>query len=1104
MIEFLDKNSTYATLINSIKPSEKITVFGCDLDAKLTILHETGKFLLLPCDDAKESVSVKEKLTESGYRVEILGEKLNYNITPFDNEYNEKVLKTLNELFSGGLDALIVNPMFLHYKLPSVDWLKSKIFTIHKGDNIDPDEFVQRLVRAGFNRCDFVSQEGEFNRKGDLVELYLGKPYRVYFDFDEVENIKEYDHETLLNLDEVEELTFGNCSWIENVDHVMEQVDETKKAELEPNFSKLNNMVWCSAFCDYMTGKIIDYLPDNSVIAFLDTKLAFNYLSEELKEYNKFVSLDKYLKSMAVKEKLDFGNYPVVGFQYITNANRLFDSTRVFNLKCIPVPNYRGQNKILIDDLINLKNKNYTILIYVKSKEGYTKIANLLEANHLLFNQVRSAAYVGLRQINVLTKRIGMSINLELEKVVVISNTNLFGITKTLTKKFEKDITTDFLPQSGDFVVHNTYGVGKCLGVERLKLSTNARDYVIVEYKNSDKLYLPVENIDSLSKFVGDENPPLNKLGSTEFLKTKEKVRANVKKLAIDLAKLYREREMSKGYKYPNDDEIIKQFEDSFGYTETADQAQAVLDIKTDMMNGKIMDRLICGDVGFGKTEVALRGAFKTIMSGRQVAFLCPTTILSQQHYNTCLFRMKDFGVNVAVLNRFCSDSKVKQIEEGLKSGDIDMVVGTHKLLNKNISFKNLGLLILDEEQKFGVGDKEKIKELKKQVNVLTLSATPIPRTLNMALMGVRDISVIDTPPVSRIPTLVKVQEYSDELLKTAVTQELERGGQVLIVYNHVETIYDFAAKLKQMFSATIDVAHGQMEQQKLENAIFKLYNGDTQILISTTLIENGIDLPNANTLFVVDADLLGLSQLYQLKGRVGRSDRQAYAYFTYNGNKMLSETAYKRLEALSEYSAMGSGYKIALKDLEIRGAGKIFGAEQSGHIEKVGYAMYLKLLSEAVGELKGEKVVVARDVRVETTMDAFLPYDYIERHELRMATYLKISKIKSVEEFQKCLDELKEVYGDVPEEVVNLCKIAFIKNLASERKVQRVVLKNNLIQLVFYDDADTNEISKAMENFKGFVVLNISKQPIINIQGVVPMEKALNLLINFLEILAN
>ena len=1104
MIEFLDKNSTYATLINSIKPSEKITVFGCDLDAKLTILYETGKFLLLPCDDIKESVSVKEKLTESGYRVEILSEKLNYNITPFDNEYNEKVLKTLNELLSGGLDALIVNPMFLHYKLPSVEWLKSKIFTIHKGDKVDPDEFVQRLVKAGFKRSDYVSQEGEFNRKGDLIELILGKPYRVYFDFDEVENIKEYDPESLLNLDAVEELTFGNCSWIGDPERVLNQVDSEKRSELEPNFSKLNNMVWCSGFTDYMTGRLIDYLPENSVIAFLDTKLTFNYLSEEVKEYNKFATADKYLKSLVVKDKLDFGANAVVGFQYITNSNRLFDSTRVFNLKCIPVPNYRGQNKILIDDLINFKNKNYTILIYVKSKEGYTKIANLLEANHLLFNQVKSSAYVGLWQINVLVKRIGMSINLELEKVVIISNTNLFGITKALPKKLEKDITTDFLPQSGDFVVHNTYGVGKCLGVERLKLSTNARDYVIVEYKNSDKLYLPVENIDSLSKFVGDENPPLNKLGSTEFLKTKEKVRANVKKLAIDLAKLYRERETTKGYKYSNDDEIIKEFEDSFGYTETADQAQAVLDIKTDMMNGKIMDRLICGDVGFGKTEVALRGAFKTIMSGRQVAFLCPTTILSQQHYNTCLFRMKDFGVNVAVLNRFCSESKVKQIEEGLKSGDIDMVVGTHKLLNKNIAFKNLGLLILDEEQKFGVGDKEKIKELKKQVNVLTLSATPIPRTLNMALMGVRDISVIDTPPVSRIPTLVKVQEYSDDLLKSAVMQELERGGQVLIVYNHVETIYDFASKVKQMFSVEIDVAHGQMEQQKLENAIFKLYNGDTQILISTTLIENGIDLPNANTLFVIDADLLGLSQLYQLKGRVGRSDRQAYAYFTYNGNKMLSEIAYKRLEALSEYSAMGSGYKIALKDLEIRGAGKIFGAEQSGHIEKVGYAMYLKLLSEAVGELKGEKVVVPRDVRVETTMDAFLPYDYIERHEQRMATYLKISKIKSVEEFQKCLGELKEVYGDVPEEVLNLCKIAFIKNLASERKVQRVVLKNNLIQLIFYDDANTNEISKAMENFKGFVVLNISKQPIINIQGVVPMEKALNLLINFLEILAN
>lgn len=1105
MIEFLSNSSTYATLQNSIKPHEKLTVFGCDLDAKLTILYDTGKFLLLPIDDVKESVSVKEKLKECGFRVEILSEKLNYNLNPFDNEYNEKVLKTLNDLLLGQIDALIVNPMFLYYKLPNVDWLKSKILSVKKGENIDLSEFTARLIHAGFSRVEFPEKEGQFRVKGDLIEVFLSKPYRIYFDFDTIESIKEYDETTLLNKQEVNELNFGNCCWIENSDEILNSVSDDARAELEQYAPKLNNMLWCAPFCNYLNGSIFDYLPADAVVSFLDTKLCYNYLETEVKEYNKFMLSSKYHKNMVVKPELVLNDSPVVGFQYITNSNRLFNSTKVFNIKTIPVSNYRGLNKIFINDMQNFVAKKYTIVLYAKNKDGITRLTNLFSANKLFCNVVSAGNYIQQGQINILPKRFGMSVNLEVEKTIVVSNSNMFGVIKPVIQKQYKTETMDFLPQSGDFVVHNTYGIGKCLGIERLQLSSSARDYVIVEYKNSDKLYLPVENIDSLSKFVGDSNPALNKLGSTEFLKTKEKVRANVKTLAFDLTKLYRERETLKGYKYPNDDEIIKQFEDSFGYEETADQAQAVLDIKTDMMNGKIMDRLICGDVGFGKTEVALRAAFKTIMAGRQVAFMCPTTILSQQHYNTCLYRMKPFGVNVAVLNRFCSTGRVKEILNGLKSGDIDMVVGTHKLLGKNVEFKNLGLLILDEEQKFGVGDKEKIKELKKQVNVLTLSATPIPRTLNLALMGVRDISVIETPPVSRIPTLVKVSEYSDELLNTVVGQELERDGQVLIVYNHVETIYDFANKVKAMFQGVnVGVAHGQMEQQKLEDAIFKLYNGETQILISTTLIENGIDLPNANTLFVVDADMLGLSQLYQLKGRVGRSDRQAYAYFTYNSNKMLSDTAYKRLEAISEYTAMGSGYKIALRDLEIRGAGKIFGAEQHGHIEKVGYAMYLKLLSEAVGELKGEKILQTRDVKIETTLNAFLPYDYIERHDIRMSTYVKISKISSSEEFAKTIAELNEIYGFVPDEVSNLCKIALIKNLASTCKIQRVVLKNTACQIVFYDDVNLSEPTKALESFADFMVLEVSNKPIINIKSGVTLEKSLNLIINFLEILRN
>lgn len=626
---------------------------------------------------------------------------------------------------------------------------------------------------------------------------------------------------------------------------------------------------------------------------------------------------------------------------------------------------------------------------------------------------------------------------------------------------------------------------------------------LIIEYKNNDRLYLPVENIDLIDKYVGAPNPALHKLGGTEFLKAKERVRNNVKELAIDLKNLYAERSQLKGFVYPKDDELMIEFENSFGYQETPDQLQSMEDIKKDMEAGKVMDRLVCGDVGFGKTEVALRTAFKTIVSGKQVAFLCPTTILSQQHYNTALFRMKNFGVNIAVVNRFTSTKELSKIYEQLENGECDFVIGTHKLLNSKIKFKNLGLMILDEEQKFGVGDKEKIKNLKKNINVLTLSATPIPRTLNMSLTGIRDISVIETPPISRIPTLVSVCEFSADVLTKAVDNELERGGQVLIVYNKVESIYEFASYVKKLFpDVFVDVAHGQMEQQKLEKVIYSLYNNDIQILISTTLIENGVDLPNANTLVVINADMLGLSQLYQLKGRVGRSDRQAYAYFTYDGNRFLNDTALKRLEAITEYSSIGSGFKIALKDLEIRGAGSIFGAEQSGHIEKVGYAMYLKLLSESVSEVKGNVLKNKNEVRVETSLNAFIPNDYISDYNQRMASYLKISKIDSSQKLMTTLNSFLDTYGAVPEELTHLCKISLIKNICENIGVLRVVLKDKQVGL--YLKHINEKFVSGLDAFSRYLVLETKNEPIIKCYGDLDLVGSVDLIINFLEFVAN
>jgi len=1104
--KLISSSSIIDKLYNSIENSEKITIFGCDLDAKLTLLKESGKSIFFVANDIKDAVGIKDRFVECGYRVEMLMEKLDYKLSPFQAEYNQLVVNTLSKLLAKEIDVLIVNPMFLKYKLPKVDWLSEKIFNISKNQHIDMNKIIENLIKIGFERS-VLPQVNQFDVKGDMIEVcFKDIALRIYFDFDEIAAIKTFDIETRINDKEIQEYSIYPNNWFENIENSINKIKDENLLEQINNYnSKLNNILWFMPFANNVGDSIFDYLDDDFIMSIVDNKSTYDYLEEETKNLVKSFKEEPYILSenIVLENSLNEVKIPILGFQYITNQNRLFNSDRVFNIKTIPVSNYLSNSKLLAVDLAQSIIKDYTSIVYCKDSDGVKKISTLLDANLVKYNVCSNLIDISSKVVNLIPKKNGCSINLEVEKILIIGHNKIWGKTKPILKKNVSQSFDGFLPESGDYVVHTTHGIGKCVGVECLQLSTAKRDYVIIEYQNNDRLYLPVENIDLIDKYVGDSNPKLHKLGGTEFLKTKEKIRHKVKDLAINLACLYAERNNLKGHIYNQDDEIMRDFEESFGYVETPDQLQAIEDVKADMVKGKVVDRLICGDVGFGKTEVALRIAFKTILGGRQVAFLCPTTILSQQHYNTAISRMKNFGVNIKVINRFCTTKELNEISDGVKNGEIDILIGTQKILNDKLKFKNLGLLVLDEEQKFGVGDKEKIKNLKKNINVLTLSATPIPRTLNMSLTGIRDISVIETPPVSRIPTIVKVCEYSEDVIKTAINNELNRDGQVLIVYNRVESIYEFAKSIKKLYpNETIDVAHGQMEQKKLEDAIFKLYNNETKILISTTLIENGVDLPNANTLVVVNSDKLGLSQLYQLKGRVGRSDKQAFAYFTYDNNKFLTDTALKRLEAITEYTSMGSGFKIALKDLEIRGAGSIFGAEQSGHIEKVGYAMYLKLLSEAVKEIKGEKIESKGEVKVETSLNGYIPNDYIVDYNQRMSVYLRISKINSTSKLFETISQLGETYGDVPEEVVNLCKIAIIKNLADKYNISKVVIKNK-DSGIYFKGIPEAKILDGLDNFKDFLVLDNKNLPIIMARRIYELNKLMDLYINFLEFIS-
>lgn len=1109
MIEnYCKKNGLMETLYKSISRGEKVSVFGCGLGERLSIAQGCNSFVLYVANDERHN-EIADKMKGANLRCETLCCGLNVGI----GANNSHLTDVLYKLIDDQLDVLIVDPVVLNSFVPSKDMLIKNKYKISVGDKVDVEDVVQKLVSLGFVRTDYVDKNYAFCVRGDSLDLMIcDKYYKIIWDWDKVDKIKECDSVTLLPVNNVDYIEIQTKAILdidqEELNNFYKKSRGTKiRQYIDENRDNCQNDMWFLPFSSGFLSKIYDYLPE-CVLIFDDVKSNYDcfknqvgVLNQEVKSTIKAGTMSDVHKQLMLDEEIVLSeDIAIIGFQNITNANKVFSPSRVFSFRCLPTILYHNNWDLLALDLA-AKPSTATQILYVKSNENANSICEFLEKKHLRCS-ISSSAYRLQKGINLVTKVGGISCAFVDENIYVYSSDDLCGVVKRTQVKNVTDYEMS-LPEKNDIVVHNIYGVGRCLGVECLTLTNSSRDYVIIEYKNNDKLYLPVENINQISKYIGGEkHPPLNKLGGNEFVKTKEKVKAKIKEMAFSLVELYKERLGAKGYVYPKETELMTEFADTFGYTETVDQQNAINDIFADMESGKVMDRLVCGDVGFGKTEVAMRAAFKTVVAGKQVAFMCPTTILSEQHFNTFVSRMKSFGIKVEVLNRFRSAAECEAIYEKVSSGETDIVIGTHKLLNKNIVFKNLGLLILDEEQKFGVEAKETIKNLRNNVNVLTLSATPIPRTLNMALSGIRDISVIETPPITRVPTQVQVCEYSDIILQNVIMRELGRGGQVLVVYNKVEGINEWVSKVRSLVpdDVTIDVAHGQMDEKRLAKAILKLYNGETQILISTTLIENGVDLPNANTLVVLEADSLGLSQLYQLKGRIGRSDRQAYAYFTYSKD-LLNETAYKRLEAISQFTAMGSGFKIALRDLEIRGAGNVLGVEQHGHMQKVGYAMYIQLLNEAVGELKGEKTKPTNDVRVETVLNAFIPHDYIPNYNARMSVYVKISKVKTMDDYVKLYKQLEDGFGDVPNELRDLIKISLIKNLAQDMGATKVVIGRDECRIVFDKVETVKDYMDAINNTQG-VVLEVENMPIIVVKSDVKAS-VLDKTQNFLELCA-
>ncbi len=753
---------------------------------------------------------------------------------------------------------------------------------------------------------------------------------------------------------------------------------------------------------------------------------------------------------------------------------------------------YQNSFEILIKDLTKWKKDGYRVVLLSASRTRASRLAgDLREYDLRAFCPEDAGRPVAPGEILVTYGKLHKGFEYPLIKFVVITEGDMFGVEKRKKKRkkynYEGKKISSFSELSvGDYVVHESHGLGIYKGIEKIEQDHVIKDYIKVEYGDGGNLYLPATRLEGIQKYAGADAkvPKLNKLGGTEWTKTKTKVRTAVREIAKELVELYAARQDAEGFQYGPDTVWQKEFEEMFPYDETDDQLTAIDDTKRDMESKKIMDRLICGDVGYGKTEIALRAAFKAVQEEKQVVYLVPTTILAQQIYNTFVQRMKDFPVRVDMMSRFRTPGEMKKTVEGLKKGYVDIIVGTHRVLSKDVQFKNLGLLIVDEEQRFGVTHKEKIKQMKQNVDVLTLTATPIPRTLHMSLIGIRDMSVLEEPPVDRVPIQTYVMEYNDEMIREAIHRELGRGGQVYYVYNRVNNIDEVANHVASLVpDANVAFAHGQMNEHQLEKIMLDFINGDIDVLVSTTIIETGLDIPNANTMIIQDADRLGLSQLYQIRGRIGRSNRTSYAFLMYKRDKMLKEDAEKRLQAIREFTELGSGIKIAMRDLEIRGAGNILGAEQHGHMEAVGYDLYCKMLNEAVIALKGgQEEEETFETVVDCDIDAFIPDGYIKNEYLKLDVYKRISAIETDEEYMDMQDELIDRFGDIPKSVDNLLRVAELKALAHRAYVTEVDINTQEIRIELYPKAklDVTGIPALIAEYKTALRFAQGEKPVL------------------------